>query len=93
MTEKQVEYFQLYQEGLTTTQIAKKFGVSVSSVSRTLYRARRAPVGFRFLCNTSNSCFSCEQRLSCESESVHIKRNRQTIPTPQDVAEKGRYSY
>lgn len=48
LTEKQRNYLRDYLDGMTVREVAKKYGVQPSTVSRTIHRAAdlRCPFGF-----------------------------------------------
>lgn len=52
-SKKQIEYFSLYNSGLTMKEIAARFSVNKSTVSRTIKRAKRR------VCPFSDDCTKC----------------------------------
>ena len=52
-TKKQMEYLKMYQSGATMQEIADKYGVYRSTVSRTIARAKKVK------CPFSSDCTSC----------------------------------
>jgi hypothetical protein len=53
ITKQQIEYLALYRDGWTLKQIAEKYGVNVSTVSRVIKRAVRKT------CPFSPDCRNC----------------------------------
>lgn len=52
-SEKQIKYLTLYLDGMTMREIANKFGVNESTISRVLKRAQRC------VCPFSSNCEKC----------------------------------
>ena len=53
ITKQQIEYLRLYQSGATMKEIARKYCVAISTVSRVIKRAKRIK------CPFSPKCTAC----------------------------------
>ena len=54
ITKQQVNYMRMYQSGATMQEIAQKYGVNISTVSRVIKRARKIK------CPFSTECEKCK---------------------------------